>query len=64
MECDKFNFLMKEVFAKTKKGKGIMSNICGRAKEDIEYDNFADRMDKLKADKSVITDEYISGDEL
>ena len=64
LECDKFNFLMKEVFAKTKKGKGIMSKICGKAKEDIEYDNFADRMDKLKADKSVITDEYISGDEL
>lgn len=64
LEPDKFNFLMKEVFAKTKKGKGIMSKICGKAKDDIEYDNFTDRMDKLKADKSMITDEYISPDEL
>lgn len=64
LEPSKFNFLMKEVFAKTRKGRGIMSKICGKAKEDIEYDNFTDRMDKLKADKSVITDEYISADEL
>lgn len=64
LEPGKFNFLMKEVFAKTRKGRGIMSKMCGKAKEDIEYDNFTDRMDKLKADKSVITDEYISADEL
>lgn len=64
LEPSKFNFLMKEVFAKTKKGKRIMSKICGNAKNDIEYDSFTDRMDKLKADKSMITDEYIGADEL
>lgn len=64
LDTNKFNFLMKEVFAKTKKGKTIMSRLCGSAKNDLEYDKFSDKMDKLKTDKSTITDEYIGADEL
>lgn len=64
LDVDKFNFLMKEVFAKTKKGRQIMSKICAKAKNDIEYDRFTDKMTKMKLDKSVITDEYIKEEEL
>lgn len=64
LNVDKFNFLMKEVFAKTKKGKLIMSKICNMAKNDIEYDRFTDRMSKMKMDKSIITDEFINEEEL
>ncbi len=64
LEPKKFNFLMKEVFAKTRKGKEIMSLLCNKAKHDIEYDKFADKMDKLNKDKGVITDEFIHADEL
>lgn len=64
LDIDKFNFLMKEIFAKTKKGKNIMSRICSKSKNEIEYDKFADKMTKTKTDKSVITDEYISLKEL
>lgn len=64
LDIDRFNFLMKEVFAKTKKGKAIMSKLCGKAKNEIQYDKFTDKMTKLKTDKSVITDEFIGLNEL
>lgn len=64
LDVYKFNFLMKEVFAKTKKGKQIMSKLCSIAKNDIEYDRFTDKMTKMKVDKSIITDEFINEEEL
>lgn len=64
LDVEKFNFLMKEVFARTKKGRQIMSKICAKAKDDIEYTRFTDRMNKMKVDKSIITDEFINENEL
>lgn len=64
LSIDNFNYLMKEVFAKTKKGRLIMSKLSKRAKDDAEYDRFVDKMDKMKQDKAIITDEYIHEDEL
>ena len=64
LSVDKFNFLMKEIFAKTKKGKQIMAKYSFKAKNDIEYDKFVDRMSKLKQDKGIITDEFIHPEEL
>lgn len=61
---DKFNFLMKELLAGTKRGKKIMSSFCNKAKNDKEYNKFVDKMDKMKADKGIITDDYIHPDEL
>lgn len=61
---DKFNFLMKEVLAGTKKGKKIMASLCSKAKNDKEYSKFVDKMDKMNADKGIITDDYIHPDEL
>lgn len=64
LEVDKFNYLMKEIFAKTKKGKHIMSKLSFKAKRNIEYDKFVDKMTKMKTDKGIITDDYIHPDEL
>ena len=64
LNIDKFNYLMKEIFAKTRKGKEIMSSLSFKAKNDIEYDKFVDKMAKMKKDKGVITDEFIHPDEL
>lgn len=64
LSINNFNYLMKEVFAKTKKGRLIMSKLSKRAKDDAEYDRFVDKMDKMKQDKAVITDEFIHEDEL
>lgn len=64
LEVNKFNFLMKEVFAKTKKGKQIMSKLSHKAKKESEYDKFVDKMTKMKTDKGIITDDYIHPDEL
>ena len=64
LEVDKFNFLMKEILAGTKKGRQIMSKLCRKAKDDAEYDKFVDRMDKMKQNNGIITDDYIHADEL
>ena len=64
LEIPKFNFLMKEVLAGTKKGRRIMAFIFSKAKEDSEHDKFVDRMDKMKKNKGIITDDYIHPDEL
>lgn len=64
LDVDKFNFLMKEVFAKTRKGKEIMSFICNKAKNDMDYNRFINKMDKMKLNNSLIIDEYIKEEEL
>lgn len=64
LSVNKFNYLMKEVFAKTRRGKEIMSKLSFKSKNDIEYDKFVDKMIKMKKDKGVITDEFIHPDEL
>lgn len=64
LNIHKFNFLMKEVLAGTKKGRRIMSHICRKSKDDAEYDKFVDKMDKMKKDKGIITDDYIHAEEL
>lgn len=64
LDVDKFNFLMKEVFAKTRKGKEIMSFICNKAKDDMDYNRFINKMDRMKLNNSLIIDEYIHENEL
>ena len=64
IDVDKFNVLFKEIFANTKKGKNIMSHICSKVKNDMEYDKFVDKMDKTKNNKGIISDEYIHPDDL
>ena len=64
LEVEKFNYLMKEVFARTKKGKEIMSYLSAKSKNDIEYGKFVDRMDRKKNGLGVITDDYIHEEEL
>ena len=64
LDIDKFNFLMKEVFAKTRKGKEIMSFICNKAKDDMDYNRFINKMDRMKLNNSLIIDEYIKEEEL
>lgn len=64
LDVDKFNFLMKEVFAKTRKGKEIMSFMCNKAKDDMDYNRFINKMDRMKLNNSLIIDEYIKEEEL
>lgn len=64
IDVDNFNYLMKEIFAKTKKGKKIMAKISNKSKQDIQYDKFVDKMTKMKQDKNIITDDFIHPEEL
>jgi hypothetical protein len=59
-----FNFLMKEIFAKTKKSKKIMSSLLIKSKDEMDYNKFVNKMDKIKSNKSIITDEFIQIEEL
>lgn len=63
MDVELFNKVMKEIFAKTKKGKDIMSKLSHKSKKDVDYDKFVDKMTKMKKDKGIITDDYIRPDE-
>lgn len=63
LEIHKFNYLMKEVFAKTNKGRQIMSYLSAKAKNDMDYMRFVDRMDIKKDGLGVITDDYIHEEE-
>ena len=55
---------MNEIFAKTKKGKHILGILSDEAKNELEYNRFLKKMDKMKSNKSVIIDEYIHFEEL
>lgn len=64
LPVDKFNILLKNVFARTNKGKRMLAILTKKAKEDKEYSKFADKMATLQTDKNIITDDYIHPDEL
>jgi hypothetical protein len=59
-----FYKLMKEVFARTRNGKRLMGKLIEKAREEKEYFDFLDKMDKVDAEKNLITDEFISEEEL
>lgn len=60
LDIDNFNFMMKEIFAKTKKAKQLMSILSKKTKNDIEYSKFTDKMSKMKLNKSIIVDEFLN----
>lgn len=64
LPSDKFFLLMKEIFARTKKGKDIMSLIVEKVKHDNEYNDFEKSLDTKRSEISVIEDDYIQADEL
>ena len=60
--CGNFFKTMKEIFAKTKKGKQIMKAIIDKIQHDIDYTDFEKRI--INKNKSVIEDEFFSPMEL
>lgn len=60
----KFNKLMSEVLAKTKKGKEWLNKLISKAREEKNYNKFLDRIGSLQTDKNIINDEYIHTEEL
>lgn len=60
----KFNYLMQEIFAGTKKGKRIMKMLVNNINTEIEYDDFTTRLNMKNADVMMINDEYIRPEEL
>ena len=62
IEKNKFFSIKMLIFPK--KGRRIMAFLCNKSKQDSEYDRFVDKMDKMKKDKGIITDDYIHPEEL
>ena len=60
----KFNKLMSEVLAKTKKGKEWLNKVISKAREEKDYNKFLDKIGSLQTDKNIINDEYIHTEEL
>lgn len=64
LKPQRFNLLMQEILAGTRKGKNVIQNIIEYCMDKYEYDDFENRMKKMNADIMVINDEYIHPDEL
>lgn len=58
LKYEKFNELMNEVLLGTKRGKQMMQTLLSLARRDMEYDEFANRMDMRRSDIGIITDEH------
>lgn len=64
LKFDRFNDVMREVFANTKKGKKYMQFLIDKAKDEYDEISFLDNVDKRNAEVAVLNDEYITSDEL
>lgn len=64
LPVDKFNYLMREVFAETKTGKRIIGKMIAKIQFNNEYDDFTNRLQMKNANISMINDEYIRVEEL
>ena len=65
MDCDEFNTTLREIFARTKKGKAIISEIAEEISYNKDKDDFDDYI-KAKNDSTVQIndDEYFTPEEL
>lgn len=61
---DDFNDAMKNMLAGTVKGKKMFRYLVDNVKNDMEYNEFKDRLASKNASFAMINDEYISTDEL
>lgn len=59
----KFNAVLSEIFAKTKRGKSILNDITDKIKHSLEKDDFDDYM-KSRQGKKQMDDEFFTADEL
>lgn len=64
MNTDEFNLNLKEVFAKTKKGKQFIIDLNEYALKEAEYNSNIETIEISNENDDLITDSYISSDEL
>lgn len=59
-----FNDNLKEVFAKTKKGKGFINELINDIEHSIKFNNFTNAIKLKNMDHTLMSDGYFSGEEL
>lgn len=64
LEPRKFNGVMSEILAGTRTGKDLLRSIADDVSSELEYDDFEDQLRQKDMQKNMITDGYISPDEL
>ena len=64
MDCNEFNEKMKEILAKTKRGKEIMNEILVEIIHNKEQDEFDDFITNMNNKPQLTDDDYYEADEL
>lgn len=64
LPVDEFNEILKEVFAKTKRGKLFIKDLISESKHHVEMNSFIDVVRQKNANSAILNDSYISSDEL
>lgn len=64
LKTTRFNKVMREVLAGTKKGDVCMENIVITSMKDADYNDFEDRLKQKNIDKALIADNYFTAVEL
>ena len=64
MDCEDFNIKMKEILAKTKRGKKIMNEILEEIIYNKEQDDFDDFITNMNNKPQLTDDDYYEADEL
>ena len=62
--CDKFNYILQEIFGETKHAKTIVQKIIDKINDDIDFDEFEDQMKKKQTEYSIIQDNNITSENL
>lgn len=64
LEVDEFNSVMKEILARTKKGKSIIVGMVSDYENDSDIQSLQNSIDKRNSIKNIINDGYFTADEL
>ena len=64
MKVDEFNENLREMFAKTKRGKSLQNELVLKAKHDFDYDDLSATIQTQNDNKGVIEDEYMSENDI
>ena len=64
LDGDEFCEIMQEVLGRTKNGKSIMEDFVANVMDEIDYEDFEDALSMKNMDKNMISDEYLTPEDL
>ena len=64
LNADDFTEIMQEVLGKTRIGRDMMKEFVGNVVDEIDYEDFEDSLGMKNLQKNMISDEYLTPEEL